>query len=542
MVAGSRLGRYELLARIATGGMGEIFLARLEGAAGFEKLCVIKRILPHLADDARFRSMLIGEARIASNMSHANICHIYELDETDRQLYLVMEYLEGVTLLQLLRTLSRTDARLDFGFIAGVVQQACEGLHYAHELRDRNGTPLGVVHRDVTPSNLFLTESGVVKIVDFGIAKAKDTQETNSGAIKGKYAYMAPEQLRGQPIDRRADVFSLGVVVFEMLTCRRLYQRKTDYLTFRAVMEQPVVDVRLHRPDAPEAINAVLTRALDRDPERRYATVRQLGHALQDAFGSLRPWGQGDISELVRTTFAEDIQLNNAEISNVVRRSELGPPQTIPIILRRANPDESDYVSIETDVGDEPLPSSDPGSFHQSSDVRSAAFGEARRVGPQPTQPLGLPQVVSHPPAPRPRVLPFAAVIGGAAAVLVVGLLVTGRAPRSVAARPAGAAIAERSARVDRVRRSDNEPYGAAIRLHERELDQCARDHGEPLPPGAKAVIVVGVDGRATQIAIQPDGADRSTLGSCLRGVLHAVAFPASPQVKELALGLAVYR
>ncbi|MEO7734436.1 MAG: serine/threonine-protein kinase [Kofleriaceae bacterium] len=542
MVAGSKLGRYELLARIATGGMGEIFLARLEGAAGFEKLCVIKRILPHLADDERFRAMLISEARIASNMSHANICHIYELDETDRQLYLVMEYLEGVTLLQLLRTLSRTDARLDLGFIAGVVQQACEGLHYAHELRDRNGTSLGVVHRDVTPSNLFLTESGVVKIVDFGIAKAKDTQETNSGTVKGKYAYMAPEQLRGQPIDRRVDVFSLGVVVFEMLTCRRLYQRKTDYLTFRAVMEQPVVDVRLHRPDAPEGITAVLTRALDRDPDRRYATARQLGHALQDAFGSLRPWGQGDISELVRTTFAEEIQLNNAEISNVVRRSEIGPPQTIPIILRRTDPDESDYVSIETDVGDEPLPSSDPGSFHQSSDVRSAAFGQAIRVGPQPTQPLGLPQVASHPIAPRRRVLPFVAVIGGAALVLALGLTVVGRAPRTAAARPAGAAIADRSARVDRMRRSDNEPYGAAIRLHERELDQCARDHGEPLPPGAKAVIVVGIDGRATQIALLPDGADRSTLGSCLRGVLHAVTFPAAPEVKELALGLAVYR
>ena len=522
--------------------MGEIFLARLEGAAGFEKLCVIKRILPHLADDARFRAMLIAEARIASNMSHANICHIYELDETDRQLYLVMEYLEGVTLLQLLRTVSRTDARLDLGCIAGIVQQACEGLHYAHELRDRNGASLDVVHRDVTPSNLFLTESGVVKIVDFGIAKAKDTQESNSGTVKGKYAYMAPEQLRGQPIDRRADVFSLGVVVFEMLTCRRLYQRKTDYLTFRAVMEQPVVDVRLHRPDAPERITAVLARALDRDPDRRYATVRQLGHALQDAFGSLRPWGQGDLGELMRTTFAEKIHLNNAEISSVVRRSELGSPQTIPEIQRRTDPDESDYVSIETDVGDEPLPSSDPALFYQSSDVRSAAFGQAMRVGPQPTQPLGLPQVIGHPVAPRRRVLPFVAVIGSSAVVLAVGLAVVGGAPRAVAARPAGAASVERSARVDQTRRSDHEPYSAAIRLHERELDQCARDHGEPLPGGAKAMIIVGIDGRVTQIAIQPAAADRSTLGSCLRGVLHAVAFPAAPEVKELALGLAVYR
>src|SRR3954470_16466838 len=140
--ASARLGRYELLARLATGGMGEIFLARLEGAAGFEKLFVIKRILPHLADDERFRAMLIAEARIASMMTHANICHVYELGETDGQLYIAMEYLEGVTLLPLLRKRSRDKSALDLGFIAGVAQQATDALHYAHELRDRSGDGL----------------------------------------------------------------------------------------------------------------------------------------------------------------------------------------------------------------------------------------------------------------------------------------------------------------------------------------------------------------------------------------------------------------
>jgi len=534
MVAGSKLGRYELLARIATGGMGEIFLARLEGAAGFEKLCVIKRILPHLADDARFRAMLIGEARVAANMSHANICHVYELAETDHQLYLVMEYLEGVTLLQLLRYLSNSDAQLDLGFVAGVVQQACEGLHYAHELRDRNGGSLGVVHRDITPSNLFLTESGVVKIVDFGIAKVKDAQETNSGAVKGKYAYMAPEQLRGAAIDRRADIFSLGVVVFEMLTCRRLFQRKTDYLTFRAVMEQPVVDVRQYRADAPEALNAALGRALARNPDERYATARQLGHALHDAFGAIRPWGQGDVSELVRSAFADEISLHNAEVSKVVRRSELGPPQVIPVIQRRVDPNESDYVSIETDVSDQPLP--EPSSFSGLSDLRSAAFGQAISVGPQPSQPVTLPGVVSHPPAPRrPSPLPYVAVLGSAAAALAIGLALVSRpapAPAVAAARP----------RASHAPRAPSEPYGAAIHGHARELDQCARDHGDPLPAGARARITVAPDGRATRVAIEPATADRTTLGNCVRGVLTAVAFPAARDVKELALGLAVNR
>ncbi|HET7502837.1 MAG TPA: protein kinase, partial [Kofleriaceae bacterium] len=295
VAAPAHLGRYELLARLATGGMGEIFLARMEGAAGFEKLFVVKRILPHLADDSRFRAMLIAEARIASMMSHANICHVYELGETDGQLYIVMEYLEGITVLPMLRKVSKDRGMLDLGFIAGVIQQATAGLHYAHDLKDRTGETLGIVHRDVSPSNLFLTDSGVVKVLDFGIAKVKDASlQTQTGMVKGKYAYMAPEQLRGASVDRRADVFALGIVVYEMLALRRLFQRKTDYLTFRAVMEQPIIDIRHYRPDCPEALALVLARALARDPavllldEPLAAVDRKVRRHLQDEIDQLR--------------------------------------------------------------------------------------------------------------------------------------------------------------------------------------------------------------------------------------------------------------
>src|SRR5262245_8845892 len=172
--AQGHLGRYELLARLATGGMGEIFLARLEGAAGFEKLYVVKRVLPHLADDARFRTMLIDEARIAAKMSHPNICQVYELGEDGGQLFIAMEYLEGVTLLPVLRRAARGKQLLSAGLVASILQQTCDALHYAHELLERDGSKLSVIHRDVTPSNLFLTDNGIVKILDFGIAKAKD--------------------------------------------------------------------------------------------------------------------------------------------------------------------------------------------------------------------------------------------------------------------------------------------------------------------------------------------------------------------------------
>src|SRR5258706_9554243 len=191
----TRLGRYELLARLAVGGMGEIFLARLEGAEGFEKLYVVKRILAHLADDTRFRQMLIAEARIASKMSHPNICQVFELGETEGQLYIVMEYLEGVSLLPLLRRFSKAQGQLELGFVAGVIQQTTDAMNYAHELKDRDGQYLGIVHRDVTPSNIFITESGVGKLLHFGIAKARGAStQTQEGTVKGKYAYMAPEQ------------------------------------------------------------------------------------------------------------------------------------------------------------------------------------------------------------------------------------------------------------------------------------------------------------------------------------------------------------
>jgi serine/threonine-protein kinase len=553
MSVGSKLGRYELLARIATGGMGEIFLARLAGAAGFEKLCVVKRILPHLADDKRFRAMLISEARIASSMSHANICHVYELDEISHQLYLVMEYLEGVTLLQLLASVSTCGEQLDLGFIAGVIQQTCEGLHYAHELCDRHGNPLGVVHRDVTPSNLFLTQSGVVKIVDFGVAKAQGSAESQSGAVKGKYAYMAPEQLRGQPIDRRVDVFSFAVVVFEMLTCRRLYQRKTDYLTFRAVMEVPQLDLQRYRLDAPEAVEPVLRSALSRDPGARYATVRQLGAALLEAFGTTRPWGQADISELVRTTFSDKIRLTNAEISRVVRKPHEGSDVEIPVImLPTAELDESDYQSIETD-GDHPPAAPEGFVFGR----RSGALGDPMSDGMRPAEPVSAP--VSLPvrpvaPGSRRRGLrpPMLAIVGGAGALLVLGLVVIGNhAHRGTPARTSPAAGAPPSpditgradqARVEHHHPRPSGPYGAAISSYERELDQCAREHGEAFPADARALIVVGVDGRAKQVVLQPPSVDQSALGDCIRKVFALVLFPSAPDEKRVALGLALHR
>jgi eukaryotic-like serine/threonine-protein kinase len=358
-----RLGRYELLARLATGGMGEIFLARLSGAEGFEKLYVVKRILAHLADDARFREMLIAEARIASKMSHPNICQVFELGESEGQLYIVMEYLEGVSVLPMLRRFSREGIVPDLGFVAGVLQQVTDAMNYAHELKDRNGENLGIVHRDVTPSNIFLTEAGVAKVLDFGIAKARGAStQTQEGTVKGKYAYMAPEQLKGSNIDRRVDIFALGVVLYEMLALRRLFQRKTDYLTFRAVMEQPIPDIRRYRPELPDGVAEALSRALERDPGARFETARQFGTAILDGMQGVRPWSQGEISDFVNTNFADEIGKRSQQVASVVHRTQAGTSSraTMPLLI---HPDEEmhegdvddDFPPVETEVEGAPL-------------------------------------------------------------------------------------------------------------------------------------------------------------------------------------------
>ena len=320
------LGRYQLLARIATGGMGEVFLARLEGAAGFEKLYAVKRILPHLASEERFRSMLIAEAQIAARMSHPNICQVYELGESNGQLYIAMEYLEGTSVDGLLRGAGKSQTPLDLGCIATIIRQTCDALHHAHELRDRDGAPLELVHRDVSPANIFVCTSGAAKVLDFGIAKVKHGAQTQTGTVKGKYAYMAPEQLRGTgALSRKVDVFALGAVLFEMLALRRLFQRDTDYLTFRAVLEDPLPDVRRYRSDTPPPLADALARALARDPAERWPTARAFSDAVLAAIPA--PWPEDRVGELVRSTMASDLAHTSDAIKTVIAR---GPKPITP--------------------------------------------------------------------------------------------------------------------------------------------------------------------------------------------------------------------
>jgi serine/threonine-protein kinase len=279
-----RFGKYELVSRLAGGGMAELFLARSRSLRGFEKYLVIKRIHRSRTDDAGFVRMLLDEARVAATLDHPNIVQVYDVGHVDGEFFIAMEHIVGHDLGEILRASERVDqAPPPLGLALAIVGSACAGLHHAHGKCDFEGRPLGIVHRDVTPQNLMVTFEGAVKVVDFGIAKAASREvETVAGTLKGKIGYIAPEQCQGLAVDRRADVFALGVVLYELISGTRLYKEASEFETLKKIVDGPVPSLRKHDPGVLPALDDIVTRCLQKDPERRFATARALHGALDD--------------------------------------------------------------------------------------------------------------------------------------------------------------------------------------------------------------------------------------------------------------------
>ena len=282
MQPGLRLDRYELLCPVARGGMASVWVARLRGKHGFEKLVAVKTILADRSDDVRFRRMFLDEARIASGIDHIHVVRILDLGEQGGLLYLVMEWVDGDSLSRLQRAVQQTGAQVSPGIALRAVADASSGLHAAHNLRDRKGAHLGVVHRDVSPQNILLSVEGVAKVIDFGIAKARDRTagDTSDGALKGKLLYMAPEQALGWEIDRRADVWSLGAVLYHLLAGSPPFKGPTEAATFAFLTSglppQPLPS------DIPVPVARVVRRALSPLGER-YSTAAELQQAIEEA-------------------------------------------------------------------------------------------------------------------------------------------------------------------------------------------------------------------------------------------------------------------
>lgn len=275
------LGSYRLVRKLGTGGMAEVFLAAQRMQGGVIRPVVVKAILPHLVEDQRFVEDFLREARVAAMLNHPNIVHIHDVSVLDGRPCIVMEFLKGRDLWAVLARLGESGAAVGPQAAAAVVAQASAALDYAHRKRDRKGRPLDLVHRDISPHNLFLTRDGQVRVLDFGIAKSAFQQHrTESGVIKGKLAYMAPEQARGKDVDHRADLFALGVVLWEMLAGQRLFARDDAFQTVTAMFHDDVPEPSSVRP-VPAELEAIVMKALQRDPTDRYDSCESLTRALR---------------------------------------------------------------------------------------------------------------------------------------------------------------------------------------------------------------------------------------------------------------------
>jgi len=283
LVPGTRLGRYELLLAIAKGGMARVWAARQHGQRGFSKTVAIKTILPHLAEEPEFERMFLDEARIAALIHHPNVCEIYELGEEGKVLYLAMEWVNGESLVHILRSSGKM-APMEPRLCARIIADACAGLHAAHQLQDDMGRPMNVVHRDVSPHNILVGADGNVKVADFGVAKALGQMHsaTIAGQVKGKIAYMAPEQIAGTSADRRIDIFAMGVVLYEATTGRRPFVGDGDPQVMHAILSgQFTPPSRIIRGYPPDLEQIVLT-AMAQDPARRFPTAERMRMALEE--------------------------------------------------------------------------------------------------------------------------------------------------------------------------------------------------------------------------------------------------------------------
>ncbi|MET0405871.1 MAG: protein kinase [Cystobacter sp.] len=304
-VRGRQMGNYEVLCRLSTGGMAEIFLASRKGLAGFHKPVVLKKILPDIQGQEEFVQMFLDEARVTAAFNHPNIAQVFDLDVARDELFLAMEFVPGATLLEVARACLTAREPMPMGFALAAVRDTALALHYAHTFTDSLGEPSPVIHRDVAEKNIMVTYEGVTKLLDFGIAKSlAEAGRTQVGMVKGTSGYMSPEQIRGQPLDARSDLFSLGVVLHECLTGARLFPGKSPAAVVSAVLRDPIPEPSRSNRAIPPALDALVLKALARQREDRYTTALEFARELERAVGPLI-WLPEQSGELLRRLFAE---------------------------------------------------------------------------------------------------------------------------------------------------------------------------------------------------------------------------------------------
>jgi eukaryotic-like serine/threonine-protein kinase len=385
--------RYTITERVDQGGMAEVFRGVAEGIKGFKKNVAIKRILPNLTKNKKFVSMFLDEARLSLHLQHANIVHVFDIGIADTSYFIVMEYVDGVNLKGLIEHQKKLGRRMRVPHTLWLMAEVCKGLAYAHEAADpETGRPLGIVHRDISPPNILISRQAEVKLVDFGLAKATSQLETTDpGVVKGKFSYLSPEAASGQDVDHRADIFAVGILLWEMLTGRRLFYGETDYQTVELVRQAKIPSVQAINPEVDADLEAVVRKALARDPRDRYQSAGDLQEAIaQILFSRGMKVTNQDVRALVLEAVA-DRDRNKA-------RSPAAGKQLIDALIV----DEMQkFTSL--DHFDQPLPvgdgsggdqALDPGSFIDTSgwaDEVGGATGDVMPTAPAPIRAVGSP-------------------------------------------------------------------------------------------------------------------------------------------------------
>lgn len=299
--------RYRVLEKIASGGMAEVFRAESAGLEGFKKTVAIKRVLPHLSQKKQFMGMFLDEARLSAHLSHSNCVQVFDVGVGDDTYFIVMEFVDGADLKAVIEQRKKLGTPFPLEEACLICVRICEGLAYAHELRDSKGQSLRIVHRDMSPPNVLITRYGEVKIVDFGLAKANSQLEhSEPGIIKGKFSYLSPEAALGQPVDARTDIFAVGIILWELLAGRRLFMGESDLETVRQVQAARIPPLHQFNREVPPEIDQLLARALAREPDARYQSARDLGADLNDLLFRLRrPVSSFDIAKLLESVLAD---------------------------------------------------------------------------------------------------------------------------------------------------------------------------------------------------------------------------------------------
>lgn len=408
LAPGQTIAGYEIVRHVTSGGMASLYLGRRRGVAGFQKLVAIKIVHPHLAQEVRFIGMFLDEARLMARIQHPNVVHIEELTEDQGTYLMVMEYVHGCALYDLLKRLAQRGRSLNPTLAAWIAAQAADGLHAAHELSDAKGNSLNVVHRDVSPQNVLLSFAGHVKLIDFGVAKStQQQQQTRAGVLRGKIGYMSPEQANGLKLDRRSDVYALGIVLWEMLTCRRLFHSPNEVHQLDMVRAPRIAPPSAHA-EIPAALDEVVMDALRPDPSQRIPTAKALRDRLVRAMPEAMTLTAEDLAKLLATVMSDKISASALPTEELeVPAPEIAPDEVFVQQHTQAAP-HAKYATEELDLADiemVPTMSMEPevssGNFQPPPEPGMPSLGSGESTGDLRPR-LGA-AMAPQPPAPPPK-------------------------------------------------------------------------------------------------------------------------------------------